>query len=70
LRLSSGGVLDRQRRRAAPLIPDGETLQEAQYDEENGRQDSYLLEGRQEPYDERRCAHDLPTSAASLANVL
>jgi hypothetical protein len=50
-------VLDRHKRRAAPLAPNREALQKAQDDEQDRGQDAYPLEGRQEAYKECRAAH-------------
>src|SRR3712207_4118564 len=51
-------VLDGHQRRAAPLAPDREALQETQDHQQDGGPDAYRLEGGQEPYKERRPTHD------------
>src|SRR5215208_7803541 len=51
-------VLDGHQDGTTPLTPDAYTLKEPQHDEQYGGEDAYLLEGRQQPNQERRHPHD------------
>jgi hypothetical protein len=51
-------VLHHQQRGAAPLTPDGDALQGAQYDEQYRGKDSDGLEGWQNAYQEGGNAHE------------
>jgi hypothetical protein len=51
-------VLDGHQNRPSPLPADAYALQEPQDDEQYRRQEAYRFEGRQQPDQERRDAHD------------